>query len=429
MSDAPLPRRRWPRLVTIQLAVLVAAFVLGEIGCRIYLRSSGRPYDADHARGVFQELFSRTRDFVPRAAGAMGAGIASNDDSTAQQRILHPYQGWEVMGSVEQHLAESSRLGAGVRDQDFELLIVGGSVADVFGQYGAARLEERIRADPRFAGREVYSYKYARGGYKHPQIVFSVQYLLSLGYTPECVIAIDGFNDVALSNENASMESNPILPSTMHWRTLAMNGTGDRVSVRQAAAIVENLGDIEWWTSRAVETGAYRSALLGTIAFSRVQDLQKRTRVMTKEYANRLADLGARYVVAGPPFDGRGLPAVQRGVKAWEEGSRTLRALCEARGIRYVHVLQPTLHDPGAKPMTDEEREKGVIGTTWLEGVTLGYPLLREAGARLASGGEDFHDASRIFADDARTLYFDSCHFGVEGNLVLAEFVADALLR
>lgn len=424
--STPKSPRRWLRILALQLALLCVVFVLCEVGCRIYLSSQGRSYVAAQARASFEELFSRTHDFVPRAAGAMGA---KNDDATAQQRILHPYLGWEVMGSIEQLLAESSRLGAGARDQDYEILIVGGSVADVYGQYGCAHMEDLLRADPRFAGRTIYTYKYARGGYKQPQTVIAVQYLLSLGFTPECVISIDGFNDVALSNENAWMQSNPILPSTMHWRTLAMNGTGDRESVRQAAAIVEHLQSMEWWTREVVDTGAYRSALFGTIAFARVRALQAAARAMTKEYGNRLANLGARYVVAGPPFEGKGLPAVRNGVKAWEEGSRTLRALCEARGIRYLHVLQPTLHDPGAKPMTDEERAKGAIGPQWLDGVTLGYPLLREAGARLAAGGEDFVDGSRIFEHETRTLYYDNCHFGVPGNLLLAEFVAKALLR
>ena len=34
--------------------------------------------------------------------------------------------------------------------------------------------------------------------------------------------------------------------------------------------------------------------------------------------------------------------------------------LCEPRGILYLHVLQPTLHDPGSKPITPEEQEKGI---------------------------------------------------------------------
>jgi len=426
VNDVSKPKRRWPRIVLIQLSVLVILAALAEIGVRVYLRTQGRPYDSEGARAALLELRSRSRDFVPRAAGA---GSEAGRENDAQQRILHPYLGWEVVGSVEQLAAEVTRLGAGAHDGDYEVLIVGGSVADVFGQFGAPRLEERLRGDPRLAGREIYTYKYARGGFKHPQIVFAVQYLLSLGFTPECVVAIDGFNDVALSNDNATVGSNPVLPSTMHWSSLAMNGAVDRVGIELAASAIADSRSVENLTELVVDSGLYHSALCGTIAFARTRSLQLRARATSMEYSKRLRERGGKLVTAGPPFTGKGRPAIEDGVRAWEQGSRSLRAICEARGIRYVHVLQPTLHDPGAKPMTAEERDKGRIGETWLEGVTVGYPLLRAAGERLATGGEDYLDASRVFESATQTLYYDNCHFGPEGNKILADFVADHMLH
>ena len=65
----------------------------------------------------------------------------------------------------------------------------------------------------------------------------------------------------------------------------------------------------------------------------------------------------------------------------------------------------------------------------WNSSVERGYPRLREAGARLALEGVNFHDASRIFADHPEPIYRDPCHFGKEGCTILGEFVARAMIE
>ncbi|HVS18027.1 MAG TPA: hypothetical protein VMT18_05460 [Planctomycetota bacterium] len=91
-------------------------------------------------------------------------------------------------------------------------------------------------------------------------------------------------------------------------------------------------------------------------------------------------------------------------------------------------MLQPTLHDEGSKPLTEEERSSGTLVEPMRLAVRDGYPLLRERGARLAADGERFVDASLIFADFAPTLYYDACHFRSPGTEMLARTAAQALL-
>lgn len=427
-TPAPRPRRRrWPRILLALLIGLVVAPLLAEGGFRLWLRIHGATYDATSMRSALLEKNSRARDFVPRPAPKGVTDVAP--ENPAQQRLIHPYMGWEVFGSMEEMLVDWDRLGDPSTQDDYEVLLVGGSVADVFGAYGAEELQKRLEADPHLKGRHVYVYKYARGGYKQPQTINSVQYMLSIGFKPECVLAIDGFNEVALSNDNALMHSSPILPSAMHWGALAMNGMADRDSIEMAGRVVANLREAERFTGWMVSSGAWRSAILGTLAQHRLRTIEDDTRHLNAAYYQRVRDLGGKYVLRGPPFRGAGLPAVEDGIRAWKEGSRSLRAICEARGIKYVHVLQPTLHDEGAKLVTDEEKAKGEIGEGWLEAVKLGYPILRAEGAKLAADGEDFIDATRVFADHEETLYYDGCHFGVEGNRIFADYLADEMLK
>jgi hypothetical protein len=109
--------------------------------------------------------------------------------------------------------------------------------------------------------------------------------------------------------------------------------------------------------------------------------------------------------------------------------SEAMHAMCAARGIHYLHVLQPTLHDEGSKVPTEKELAVGLIDPHWKAGVVDGYPLLRKAAGRLQAQGIAFLDASRLFVDVKKTLYFDACHFGQEGNDLLADAIATMLLR
>jgi lysophospholipase L1-like esterase len=106
-----------------------------------------------------------------------------------------------------------------------------------------------------------------------------------------------------------------------------------------------------------------------------------------------------------------------------------LDSICRGRSIPFLHVLQPTLHDPGSKVATAEEIEKGTLHPRWHEGVVLGYPMLRQAGAELAREGVPFLDLSMLFSDRTDTIYFDGCHFGQKGNELLARRIAAAILE
>ena len=177
--------------------------------------------------------------------------------------------------------------------------------------------------------------------------------------------------------------------------------------------------------------GVSRSAVLSTVGLAR---LEKRRSAWDAARAELRRALVARTEEGGE----RGLPhdpdpdaVMATVVGGWSRASRALRALCDANGTTYLHVLQPTLLDFGSKPLTEEEEGHAVPSEDTraaAEGVRLGYPLLRAEGARLAAGGFPFVDASMAFEGVEETLYYDFCHFGNAGNELLAELVARELL-
>jgi hypothetical protein len=106
-----------------------------------------------------------------------------------------------------------------------------------------------------------------------------------------------------------------------------------------------------------------------------------------------------------------------------------MQALCRARGIVFLHVLQPAACYAGSKPLTPEETAQAGKPQLWTEAAAAGYPRLREIGAELAAEGVDFLDATGIFAGHPEPLYKDSCHFGAEGCAILGPRIAEAFLK
>src|SRR6185295_15210675 len=54
--------------------------------------------------------------------------------------------------------------------------------------------------DPRLRNRRVYVRSFALGGFKQPQMLGALAYLMALGERFDVVVELDGFNDVALSS-------------------------------------------------------------------------------------------------------------------------------------------------------------------------------------------------------------------------------------
>lgn len=134
-------------------------------------------------------------------------------------------------------------------------------------------------------------------------------------------------------------------------------------------------------------------------------------------------------VLKGPPFDTDPQRVPRQAVAAWERAADSLHALCTASGVRYVHALQPALHDPEGKVLTASELATGKISESLMRGVTLGYPLLREADQRLSAAGVRFVDLTGVFRGLEGDVYYDSCHFGERGNLLVADHLARAILE
>jgi hypothetical protein len=198
-----------------------------------------------------------------------------------------------------------------------------------------------------------------------------------------------------------------------------------------------HIGAVEYLTRERYERAlAFRDAPWSYSPIARlvraIDDRKLEKRIAEHAWALREFDADTiPWYVRGPERDHLPMAElVPECVEVWERCSIQLQGICTANDIRYVHVLQPNQYDPDSKPLSSAERESAFDEEgPYRLAIEMGYPMLREAGARLTARGIAFHDLSRIFADVDETLYVDSCcHFNGEGNRILARAIADAVV-
>ncbi len=426
MSGAPTAPRRRPRLVTrlaLVLVALVAAPLAGEALYRVWCRVQGAPYRKESAADEILGVVHSMNQPVPLAldeepgADLLGVTIAHEP---------HPFYGYEVPAQQDVIATQIARLARADADERYWVLVVGGSVAAMLGELGGERVAELLGAAAPVAGRDVEVLNHGRGGFKQPQQLMLVAHLFSLGLVPDAVINVDGFNEVALGNHNATLGVHPSYPHWPRWGNLSGAHASDPRALDLFAAIWTTQREVRELAERVLNSGWHASALVGRWTAWRARVLRARWGELQARYLEALgsdASRGGR----GPAFDASPDAALRTIVDGWEDASRSLRGLCAAHGVAYLHVLQPTLHDAGSKSLTAEELAVSVTDPAWKDGVVRGYPLLEERARALAAEGFPIADLTGVFTGVSETLYFDVCHFGAEGNRLFAEAIAQEL--
>jgi len=409
--------------------LLILSLLALEGAARVWVLVKGLNQCPSAVQSEIRELISVLVDKIPMPE-RKGAAPPRDD---ADKMYLHPFYGMETDGGIlalkrfrDVFLEEN-------RDSNcFFILVVGGSVAGRMIQNTWNIFAKAVMEDPRFEGKRIVLIPFARGGFKQPQQSSIVSYLLSAGVEPDAVINIDGFNEAALSFNNAAKGTFPLYPSIAHWGYLI-------TSQNDTESLLDPLAQV-WDCRRRIESVAYSclkykvyySTFLGRAALWYMQHLRKRYTIAYGRYTQALmvqTDQKTMRTLQGTEFD-RSLVKIKRTVlDCWVNSSRSIQAMCDARSIYYLHVLQPTLADVGSKVLTKDEIRTGTIDTAWEVGVRTCYDSMRQEGSKLKALGVNFHDLSMVFAGMNETFYFDCCHFQGAGEDLFAASVAKAFLE
>ena len=189
--------KRW--LFSLILLVLIYAFVESAAWLGLWYLD-GAPFS-------LERLDRERSERVPAQAPLATAERPPETPWWMKSEILHPYQGFvtnPAFSAVAPHpISEFGFVDVAppLHERDEGRLIVGifgGSVAQSFALEGTATLAEVLVGSPAFAGREVVFVSAALPGYKQPQQLMTLTYLLALGAEFDIVINLDGFNEIAL---------------------------------------------------------------------------------------------------------------------------------------------------------------------------------------------------------------------------------------
>ena len=407
--------------ILVALAVLLLLPLLLEGGVRLALRLQGTPYSTAGAREAIETLRATVLAPIP--------GLEEEVDAPRGGKIPHPYLGWDDLNRLEQVRQESGRFRSGAYDKSFEILVVGGSVSGLVAKNGAEVIRGKLEADPRLAGRRVVILSHGRGSFKQPQQVMLVAYLLGLGYRPDVILNIDGFNEVALGADNASIGAHPLYPHWPQWAPVVARRSQSPEVIERVSELRSLQHSPEAAADGATENGLLASAVLGRITLARVTKLGNRCGALQDELTEALAGKSEFDPSFGPRYYTARAKTLDIIAEGWIEASLQLDALAKSHGLLYLHVLQPTLHDAGSKPLTESEVEGGKLKPSWKQGVLEGYPRLRQEAPRLSEHGVLFLDGSDTFKTLSEESYFDGCHFRGPGMVMFAERVADELLK
>lgn len=417
---------RRPKYIPRVSIALVSALLTALLADRcvwLWRAKTGLPADAAAVDAALRQRLDRLADFMPRT------GDRERTEASDGVTRLHPFTGIEAgfdEGGVLAHFRDPSNQGK------FEVLVMGGSVAVHLGDYLVARPPKALREAARAAGRELVLLNFAHGGFKQPQQANRLLYLLSLGARPEAVLELDGFNEVAVAFEiGREFGIHPLYP--YGWQSVLPErlATG-RERLRVIAGLFSEREGLTELLDRSRERGWLQSAVASRWIEARFNRGLARLQALREERVQ--LELGREKGGPvperdGPPFDATPAALIETALGAWEQGSLAMQALCSFHGIRYLHALQPTLHDPGAKPMHERERAIPLPPQAWLEGVRLGYPRLRERGPALRQRGVRLVDATGLFSAEPAERYYDPCHLNGEGIRDLAEHLTGPLVE
>jgi len=427
MKDAPATpvkkkgsRRR--RIAFVAVAVILVGFiaeVVSAIGLYVSLETGESLSDlADR-----QERLSRT------SRGKEDSGV-----------VVHPFTGWCLNPQISEgdevfgKRIPVNRFGF-VDDQDSvqqrapDRLIIGvtgGSVAWQMTVGADDVIRKVLQQSPEFRDLDIRILRIGQSGYKQPQQLMTVNWLMALGGEFDAIVNLDGYNELALTiSENFHRDIHTAYPRAWNTRMLELIDPRESAERMRLLEITSHRQRIARRVRRAPWRWSYTAnAVWLTLDRLGRHEKQKLTKLLIEKHSQRE---GLSFAESGPDEDISSMEdALDVAAETWMRCSiQTHRLLSNSRTV-YLHALQPNQHFEGSKPLTAREAalaaQQRVAEKTAIQ---TGYPLLLARQSFLEAAGVEFLDLSQLYRDEADAMYTDPCcHLNEEGNRRLATAIA-----
>lgn len=305
----------------------------------------------------------------------------------------------------------------------FVVAMFGGSLSGGICMRTRDVLLRELQRAASIQGKSVVIRCLAMGGYKQPQQLMALTHALSLGEAIDVAINVDGFNEVALPiAENLRQGTYPFYPRGWAGRVI---GAPSLDALRTVGRITLRKDERRRGTGLCAARPLAWSPTCHLVWTTRDRWLARQ--VFEGERALiGLMSADRSFLSRGPAFaEMPRRPLCHVLAEHWARSSTLMFDLARARGIRYVHFLQPNQYLPGSKPMSRDERLAAIDPMSpYKLPVEDCYPSLIEFGKALTDRGVPFHDLTGVFASHPEPLYDDTCcHPNQAGYRLLTELI------
>jgi hypothetical protein len=318
---------------------------------------------------------------------------------------------------------------AKTRDDQFIVGIFGGSVGAWFCQAGVTRLTADLKQQPSFKDKDLVPLCFSHEGYKQPQQLIALAYFLSIGQQFDLVINIDGFNEVTLSRLNADHGWDVSMPSVMHLDPLINLVNQSTLTPDKLDSLAAIRRDKQRLSSLAGRLNRNRLASVDFVLAHYYAFVERRYREELVRFDQLPSAPPQQSVIhVTPPLaDRRGTNLYEDIAREWITSSVLMQQLLMARGVPYVHVLQPNQYYT-TRPFSDAEAKVAFnAGSPFKEGAAQGYPFLEKA-LQSNAGAVHVFNGVHIFDDERAPVYIDDCcHYTLAGYRRLADFIATSI--
>ncbi|HBB52438.1 MAG TPA: hypothetical protein DCZ80_00875, partial [Legionellales bacterium] len=227
------------------------------------------------------------------------------------------------------------------------------------------------------------------GGGKQPLQYLKLIYLDLLGFKPDIVINIDGYNEISMSlTENLLLDNPPIFP-------------------RAFSAYVDSNGSLlrscTVTSDQNINKDSYLP-IIQTLYYVYARRCWDNLQKITKPWWSGMLPVGSIDDYA------------HKTANIWSTSSNKINNFLSSKNILYLHVIQPNQYVENSKPFSEDERLYYLDNALYGNITKKYYPLLSinylEA--------RDVFDARNIFKNERRTVYRDNCcHLNALGNEIL----------
>lgn len=305
----------------------------------------------------------------------------------SKSSVPHPFFGNMVLSDTFFNSDFSSepmftRISSFGSKKPIKVLILGGSMAEHFSNRGLNYDQDIFfeQINKYFKTDRFEIYNAAFGGGKQPQQFFKLVYLDFLGFKPDIVINIDGFNEIVLPiHDNTAINNPPIYPRSY---SLHINATSNDRRCAKNNNILINKN--------------YFLPLIELYVWSYITSCHKK--IIGKQNQWWTDMIKKKYW-----FKHEDYPEISK--KIWIRASNQMQDFLNYKNITYLHILQPNQYLENSKSFSELEKKEFINFKPYGDILKNNYLKLDFKDTNV----KNFLDLRYVFLDEKQTVYADDC--------------------